>query len=178
MAVIEFGSILWLEPGDDIHITKNIWQTTLASAHKSGGIQIFGFQSRRPLNLLTHPQMFLYLPTNPTRASGYSFHYISGLLLYNTKIVRQRFLKWLVLCSLDANCISPKRSTPTCGTTKRRKMAAISNKLCHKYDLSAMNIILNNLYNYDSSHFINPTNRIIIPNITPNRPKYCASNNN
>jgi hypothetical protein len=79
---------------------------------------------------------------------------IFGLILHNTEELNERFLKLLVACAMEPKCMAPPTAKWTCDFDFSGKLYAD----CHRYDESAMNIILKNWFNFDNSIILrNPT---------------------
>jgi hypothetical protein len=79
---------------------------------------------------------------------------VSISILHNTEELNERFLKLLVACAMEPKCMAPPTAKWTCDFDFSGKLYAD----CHRYDESAMNIILKNWFNFDNSIILrNPT---------------------
>ena len=96
---------------------------------------------------VTHPDMYLYLPIHqkPARKEQRA---MTAIALYRTKTVIEDIMFWLLLCSLDQNCIAPTWRIFCTFEDRFLEYAG-----CHRFDQSAMNIILLNLYKHDNYIF-------------------------
>lgn len=76
----------------------------------------------------------------------------SHLVIYNTeKIARDLMLPW-VKCALLEECISPPGAQNTGCNYFRRPLYKYTG--CHRYDMSALNIILGKVFKFDEELYI------------------------
>ena len=97
----------------------------------------------------THRKMYTYLPTNldllriQALAAG-------AMLVYRTPFVLQNILLPAIMCSLEHQCIAPTRKllcTP-------RLLLVLDRYIdCHRYDMSMINILALNAYDFQQSLF-------------------------
>ena len=107
---------------------------------------------------VTHPQMLQYLPTasreklDNTRMMGANF-----CLMSRHRRFYEDVLRWLLLCSLDVDCIGPATSRTSCRAPQGHKAgkwetwSTYSGNGCHRYDQSALNVLLANYCNFDKT---------------------------
>ena len=68
------------------------------------------------------------------------------MLLYRTNEIYPNIIKWWVLCALDRKCIAPIMHR-FCKWPNGDKFNIFGE--CHKFDQSAINILLANLFDFD-----------------------------
>ena len=98
---------------------------------------------------VTHPQMYHYLPSNQSELKRTRMMEAGAELLYRTHLVYNNVIKWWVLCALDQKCIAPITDTRCTFPTPAHSFTVYAN--CHRFDQSAINILLANLYDFDES---------------------------
>ena len=103
----------------------------------------------------THAQTYEYLPTLVGRMPDVTQHECGAMFLYRTEKVWTYLLKWWLLCSLDPKCISPK-SKLNCEDVYKRGRGHYAN--CHRYDQSAMNILMANTFGFEDKKYVNVEN--------------------
>ena len=111
---------------------------------KSSSEQIFF----RKLSLGAPATMLEYLPMEKVGAVKDILQ--GGAVVYvNKDEVQRRVMKWLVICVLKRDCISPPGSTLYCGYNFPRDRFGG----CHRYDQSLQNILISNAYNYGQEKY-------------------------
>ena len=80
------------------------------------------------------------------------------LMVYRTKRVMENLMKWWVTCALEKMCIAPTDRL-MCGTQGDKSNIYVN---CHRYDQSAMSILLANHYNYDREQYCLPKDQKIV----------------
>ena len=105
----------------------------------------------------THNRKYLYIfchIVSPVRIWLYVFipefvHPRVCTLYFLISLVFQVYwgiLYWWVMCALDENCIAPKKAQLFCNF-KHGYRNYFAN--CHRFDMSALNVLASNLYGYD-----------------------------
>ena len=69
----------------------------------------------------------------------------SAVVYINKDEVQRHIMKWVVICALKLDCISPPGSTLFCGFKFPRDRFGG----CHRYDQSLQNILVSNAYNHE-----------------------------
>ena len=103
----------------------------------------------------TTPTLYNYLNTNITQLMPL-MSYGGGLVLFQRKPeMLEHIMKWLVLCSLEHDCIMPPGSKRSCGEITKHKPAGFITpyKNCHRYDMSILGILQANLFDYDIERY-------------------------
>lgn len=114
----------------------------------SYGAQLFD-NTTHSILATTNPLMYDFLPGDQkslrsTFMFGADFFFLSGL-----KHIRQDVLKWWILCALEVNCMAPLNSKLLCSFSPDKLDFAE----CHRYDQSALNILLANANDYIASKY-------------------------
>ncbi|GMT35297.1 hypothetical protein PFISCL1PPCAC_26594, partial [Pristionchus fissidentatus] len=101
----------------------------------------------------TAPGMYEYLPTNMTEIRKHKAKMFEAGLAFIVKRdeVIKDVLKWYVLCALEKNCMSPPGAFPACFFEEHTRFEEYAN--CHRYDQSALNILLANVNHYDRHYY-------------------------
>uniref|UniRef100_A0A914UWJ9 Uncharacterized protein n=1 Tax=Plectus sambesii TaxID=2011161 RepID=A0A914UWJ9_9BILA len=98
----------------------------------------------------TNPAMYKYLPIDIDKAKA-TMMYGGGFILFHRTPASVEVLKWLVLCAMEDNCINPPYSYLHCQFVDGEHWKLYA--YCHRYDQSAVNIILANLNDYNESFY-------------------------
>ena len=150
-ALAEFGHIIWINPGQVLSAPRLI---EIAQESSDLSIRVFGQSQIHTTFAVTDRSMYKYLPTDRKKIYDSPHMEIFGLILHNTEELNERFLKLLVACAMEPKCMAPPTAKWTCDFDFSGKLYAD----CHRYDESAMNIILKNWFNFDNSIILrNPT---------------------
>ena len=99
----------------------------------------------------THPSMYSYLPADTERLKTTRMWSRSVMLLYNTNATYHSILHWWYLCALDQRCIAPPNLTQPCPlmvNVPNRDQFGVYYPDCHRYDQSALNILLDNYFQH------------------------------
>jgi hypothetical protein len=152
LALNEYGAVLWLESSTRFK-TGDLSQAIKEA--KETGIKIFGIKHAYSTYSVTHPGMLKYLTTNMRRLKVSGQTQTAPMIIYHTKEIEQKFMKWMVLCGLERFCLAPLLARRRCNGLKTNRASSNARYLnCHRFDQSAMNILLKNMFNYDTSKFI------------------------
>ncbi|XP_076320503.1 uncharacterized protein LOC143230582 isoform X2 [Tachypleus tridentatus] len=140
------GAVLWL----DVQYTfkKKIPCHLLKRAEKNGLVM---WKVDHPTSSLTHQKMFDYFQVSQVY---YYFHHMvesSHLILYNTETIHYRLMLPWVRCALTLDCIAPIGSQRFGCRFNKKPLYRYSG--CHRYDMSALNVVLGLMYNFDSHSY-------------------------
>ena len=143
----EFDGTMWFD--SSVKFTGN--QTNvlieLMSRHNTGAV-FYVSTTGHSIITATHPTMLEYLPMEKVGAVKDMLQ--GGAVVYvNKDEVQRRVMKWLVICVLKEDCISPPGSTLYCGFNFPRDRFGG----CHRYDQSLQNILISNAYNYEQEKY-------------------------
>ena len=95
--------------------------------------------------------MILSLQTNERKLQRTPHFDFTLLILHNTARVRNYFMRHLVACAMEDYCIAPPDSKASCDTNLANNKRYAN---CHRYDESAINLILNQWHNYRPEEFL------------------------
>uniref|UniRef100_A0A914CC03 Uncharacterized protein n=1 Tax=Acrobeloides nanus TaxID=290746 RepID=A0A914CC03_9BILA len=98
----------------------------------------------------TNPKMYKYLPINDTLASKTEMFGATSMLWRKTPMSLE-ILKSLVICSMLPDCLSPMGSYLYCDNNRLSKGEYAN---CHRFDQSAVNILLVNASNGDTNRYV------------------------
>lgn len=117
----------------------------------------------------THPIMFAYLPSNISYFNQEKQRQAQSGAFYvlNTREVKQQIWQYVIACSLTQECIAPNyeltevrlkefnSKTNPWGNFEFRKCRFNGRPfVCHRYDQSVLDILVNNFYQYNVPRFI------------------------
>ena len=99
----------------------------------------------------TDPQMYAYLPSNTEGLMQLWIHGANSVFLYRTEEIYSNVFKWWVYCAIDDACIAPPNSTKNCPPYRDARRDHYPT--CHRQDQSALNILLANLFDFNSRFY-------------------------
>ncbi|XP_071163168.1 FK506-binding protein 5-like [Mytilus edulis] len=146
-ALAEFGHIMWINPGF-VAISPAIMDVFKTSADLQ--VRVLGQNSPHTTHAVTHRQMYKYLPTDRKKLYHTPHMEIFALILHNSENVINKFMKLLVACAMEPKCLAPQSAKWKCDFDFSGKEYAD----CHRYDESAMNILLKNWFEFDNSKIL------------------------
>ena len=114
-----------------------------------------------PTSALTHHSMFRYFKTTP---ENYYFHRMvepGKLVLYNTELIHEGLMLPWVKCALDLECIAPRGSSRLGCNFNRKPRYLYAG--CHRYDMSALNVILGLLFHFETPYIHKAGDNILLP---------------
>ncbi|XP_076451649.1 uncharacterized protein LOC143287502 [Babylonia areolata] len=136
------GSVIWVDSTDYFR-TGDI----SSAVEQAEGVGLVGWTIEHPTSAISHPKMFHYFNTRQDR---YYFHRAvesSHLVVVDSPVVREKIMLPWVKCALLEDCISPTGAQNTGCNFMRKPHFKYSG--CHFYDMSALNIILGPLFDFD-----------------------------
>ena len=146
MALHEFKAIFWLEASTRLATQSLLHAVSIA---KRNGVAIFAGRHIYSTVTVTHPEMYRWLPSDTMRLKITGQVQTAPLIMYNTRFVRDNIMLWYVLCGLQRTCMSPLRARRRCIGLKQRQVLYRSRYMrCHRYDQSALNILLKNAFDF------------------------------
>lgn len=146
------GAVLWLEP--DYQLTSAPDPHQVVGRALREGLAAPWSPEPQPTSALTHLGMFEYLRA-PREA--FFFHRMvdpSVMLLFDSPQVRGRLMLPWVRCALVAECITPVGAQSTGCRFDKKPLYRYSG--CHRYDMSALNVILGLLYENNQQPYVFP----------------------
>ncbi|XP_064642790.1 uncharacterized protein LOC135497054 [Lineus longissimus] len=161
-ALNDFGGIIWVDTSKEAkYLITGDLKEILKKAQKVG---LVGWTVDEPTSALSHPKMFSYFKT---KQDHYYFHRMIStetLVLFNTKMLHYDVMEPWVRCALIEECVRPTGAKNTACNYNRKPLYRYSG--CHRYEMSAMNIILGLVFNFDCGEY---TTKIpILSSVAPN----------
>ncbi|XP_052221764.1 uncharacterized protein LOC127838212 [Dreissena polymorpha] len=145
-ALAEFGHIIWVNP--NFRLGTQELAPLLHDSHERG-IMAIGQTASYTTYSATHPKMLEFIPADKKKLSFHPHLEIRALIIHNTPEVHERVMKMFTACALEENCLAPPGSKWQCKFDFTGRKPAD----CHRYDESALNILLKNWFNFDLSQF-------------------------
>ena len=136
--------MLWFD--SSIRFLSGNLSEAFTFVRKSGGAMLFNYCGHNTFSV-THEDMYKYLPTDLKEMQTILQYEANMILLYRTRLVYDEVIKWWILCALKENCIAPVEDVG-CTFTAPDRYAG-----CHRFDQSAINILLANLYHFDYKQY-------------------------
>ncbi|XGW26300.1 hypothetical protein V3C99_007150 [Haemonchus contortus] len=174
MAVKEYGAIWWMDTSvrwlqdyrnlvyDEITCQETSpaeeFLSWLGFAQKSNvtdcdkSSYLLQRSSEHSIYATTNPGMYDYIPTiinNQSRKSCENYDANFAFIVKTKETIS--ILKWLVLCALEMGCMAPPGSQLNCNFNGDRYTRYAN---CHRYDQSAINLLLANMYGCNSSKYV------------------------
>ncbi|KAH3827209.1 uncharacterized protein LOC127881861 [Dreissena polymorpha] len=139
----EFGSILWLNP--NMLLTR---ASDLNQLKYRGKRDFFVWTQPDYVNTLayTDPAMFTYMKESRCCFSDSGLVDVSTMVFYRTNTSWGDVLKPWLMCALSASCIAP----PTARYSGCFELRAPRTTGCHRYDQSALSIVLERMFQFSS----------------------------
>ncbi|KAL8574867.1 hypothetical protein ACOMHN_044889 [Nucella lapillus] len=141
-----YKGVIWADEGR--YFQKGNLTSILTQARKVG---VVAWTIADPTSAITHPKMFDFFKT---RQELYYFHRAvetSHMVIYNSPSVKlQVMLPW-VKCALLEDCINPTGAQSVGCNFMRKPLFKYSG--CHYYDMSALNVILGPLFEFDERSY-------------------------
>ena len=123
----------------------------LATVHRAlmvGGVGLLlPSASTTSVFAATHPHMYTWLPTDRGRLKRATMLQATYMVMVKTAAFYKNVFYWLVLCALEEDCIAPEGAKKSCDLLDMNRYDIYGN--CHRYDQSAINILINNYLNFD-----------------------------
>ncbi|XP_063228177.1 uncharacterized protein LOC134534080 [Bacillus rossius redtenbacheri] len=145
-ALNKAGAVLFLE--SDQRLVSGRVDSLVGRARETG---VASWATRHATSSLTHPKMFDYF-----RTSAESFLFLpmveaGRLLLFNTPAVHSGVMLPWVQCALTHDCILPIGAQS--GGCRFNKKPQYRYAGCHRYDESALNIVLGLHFDFDERRY-------------------------
>lgn len=150
-ALNKAGSVLFLENNQrfEPHITNKQFQRVYSS---SSGSSVLAWPMKKAVSSLTHKKMFEYFHTDADNFLFLQMVDVKRLLVTNSGSVhRQVMLPW-VQCALTRDCIHPIGAQSAGCRFDKKPQYRYSG--CHSFDVSALNIVLGQHFQVDSSRYM------------------------
>ncbi len=142
--LLDFPGVFWFDSSIRFH--SNNLTSVFAQVVASGGAVLLNDAGHNTFTV-THPQMFEYLPSTPERLQETPQKEANCMLFLRTRHVYDDVIKWWVLCALNRGCIAPTYEL-ACDFNGIDTFAK-----CHRFDQSAVNVLLANAHSFNVSRF-------------------------
>ena len=142
----EFDGVMWFD--SSIKFQRNMTYLKERMVRYKTGFQYYVGPSGHSIVAATHPRMMEYFPMERSGAVSDMFQ-AGAIVVLNTAEVQNNILKWMCVCVLNVDCISPPGSTLFCNFNfPREKFGG-----CHRYDQSLLSILVFNTYGYEKERY-------------------------
>lgn len=123
-------------------------RSILSKAEKEG---LSSWTINQPTSALTHPRMFDYFETKQEKFFFHRMVQPIHIVLYNTHSIHYNVMFHWVKCALIPNCIAPIGAQNSGCRFDKKPLYRYSG--CHRYDTSALNVVLGLTFDFSSSHY-------------------------
>nr|CAD7596667.1 unnamed protein product [Timema genevievae] len=146
-ALNKAGVVLFLEC--DHRLVSGQLELLVKQATEEGGV--VSWATYHPTSSLTHPKMFDYFQTTAESFLFLPMVEASTLLLVNVEGVHAKIMLPWVQCALTQDCILPIGAQS--GGCRFNKKPQYRYSGCHRYDGSALNIVLGLYFGFDEKRY-------------------------
>lgn len=143
----QHGSVMWMD--SSIILTRNITYLLERMVKLQTGFLFYLPGAEHSIASATHPQMLQYLPMADLEAMTDEMNQGGGVIVLNTPQVQRDIFRWVLVCALHRECITPKGSKRFCDF----KFPKDHFGGCHRYDQAMMSIIVANANNYNKERY-------------------------
>ncbi|XP_015916333.1 uncharacterized protein [Parasteatoda tepidariorum] len=120
----------------------------MSHAEKTG---VISWTINQPTSALTHPRMFDYFHTQQEKFFFHRMVEPNHMILLNTEHIHFRLMFPWVKCALVPNCIAPIGAQNSGCRFDKKPLYRYTG--CHRYDTSALNVVLGLMFDFSSSHY-------------------------
>ena len=143
--------MIWVNPL--YRLTTYEFAPLIHQSHDTGILAV-GQSTAYTTYAATHPDMIKFIPTNIEKLSREPHFEIRAILIHNTPEVHENIMKVFTACAMEDSCLAPSGAKWACHFDfTGRKPAG-----CHRFDESALNILLKNWFNFDVSKYAKRNN--------------------
>lgn len=150
-ALAEFGHLIWVNP--QFRLGSQELAPLVHDSHEQG-ILVVGQSASYSTFSATHPDMMKFIPTDTDKLTYHPHVEIRAIFVHNTPEVHENIMKVFTACALEESCLAPKGAKWNCKFDFTGRKPAD----CHRFDESAMNILLKNWFQYDASKYVMRSN--------------------
>ncbi|KAL8617465.1 hypothetical protein ACOMHN_018946 [Nucella lapillus] len=149
MSLANFGHIVYVEP--ERFLYANNMKHYIEHSRRRG-ITVVGQKLEYSPFVVTHPEMYYFFNVDTRKLQKVNMFDISMLIMHNSEPVRHEFMRYLMSCVMEEYCISPPGSKRKCN----HRFYGGSKKYadCHRYEMSAVNILLNKWFQYRQDDYL------------------------
>ncbi|KAK2141629.1 hypothetical protein LSH36_1064g00016 [Paralvinella palmiformis] len=149
----EYPGLMWFD--SSVRFLSNDTRHIFAKVISTDGVLLFNYAGHNTFSV-THPNMFKYLSSDMQRLQETLQYEANIMMFYRTKSISDDILKWWFMCALVEDCFAPTKSY-LCKHGFQNSPTKYAG--CHRFDQSAINILLANKFNYNytiyAKHFDN-----------------------
>lgn len=149
----EYPGLMWFD--SSVRFLSNDTRHIFAKVISTDGVLLFNYAGHNTFSV-THPNMFKYLSSDMQRLQETLQYEANIMMFYRTKSIADDILKWWFMCALVEDCFAPTKSF-LCKHGFQNSPTKYAG--CHRFDQSAINILLANKFNYNytiyAKHFDN-----------------------
>ena len=146
---MEYKGMYWMDTS--VKHRMEALDHVMANANNMQGIG-FVFNTFHSTYAVTDPGMYEYFITDEEKQKEYLQLAATVYVLFRTKEVWNNIFQWVLLCSLDLNCIAPNDAVNRFYPCPFRKGLMVRRDGCHRFDQSLLNLVISNFYNFDKTY--------------------------
>ena len=136
----EFGGVVWMD--SSVVFQDSYDKIVQYMIEKNSSFLYYFKQAGHTILSGTDPRMLEFLPMKGTSEMRKYMPQAGAILIYNTRLVRDNIMKWVLACSLTEDWIAPSGPARDCDNFPTDKFGG-----CHQYDESLFAITVSNSYN-------------------------------
>lgn len=144
----QYGGVMWMD--SSIILTRNITHLLERMVKLQTGFLFYLPGAGHSIASATHPKMLQYLPMTDLEAMTEEMNQGGGTIILNTPQVQRDIFRWVLVCALHEECISPTGAKLYCGF----KFPQDQFGGCHRYDQAMLSIIVANANNYEKERYL------------------------
>lgn len=141
--------VLWMDTS--VRLTSKEFSKTFTQLNETMGILMLSTSEPAHSNFATtHEGMYTYLPTDEERMKQVTMRETGAMLIFKSKEVSVFVLWWWYHCAMTKGCIAPVNEL-VCDFKEGDMFKEYAG--CHRFDQSAMNILLANRFDFDEEKY-------------------------
>lgn len=144
----QYGCAMWMD--SSIVLTRNITYLLARMVKLQIGFLFYLPGAGHSIASATHPKMLQYLPMADLEVMADEMNQGGGTIVFNTAQVQRDIFRWVIVCALQRECITPTGSKRFCGFKFPRDEFGG----CHRYDQAMLSIIVANSNNYKKELYL------------------------
>jgi hypothetical protein len=166
----EYSNIFWLDSSIRFTTSKLLHVDSVQTSTSLHTVDIMLFDNAGSSNFApTHSGMYRYLPIIKQAAINTTMYGANAIYIHCTQQLYDHVLRWWFLCALEPDCIAPIHDLH-CSFRGRDLYAG-----CHRYDQSALNILLANYFNNDDGSYMSKSSVLTVERRSRHKEKLSVS---
>ena len=149
MGLAHYGHIIYVEP--ERFLSKKNMKDYIEHSRRFG-ITVVGRKLQYSPFVVTHPEMYFFFNVDTRKLQRVNMFEVTMIIMHNSQPVRHEFMRYLVSCALEEYCIAPPGAQRRCDQRLYPGSKKYAN--CHRYDLSAVNILLDKWFDFKQDTFL------------------------